>query len=52
MELLKNLTGVDREFISADGFYEQRFVFEIPKLIPAEDLNSQISEANHPQLSH
>ena len=51
-ELLKKLTRVNRESISAAEFSEPRFVFEIPKVIPTEELNSQSSETNHPQLPH
>jgi hypothetical protein len=43
-ELLKKLTRVDLESISTTKFYKQRFIFEILKAIPAEDLNSQVSE--------
>ena len=51
-ELLKNLTRVNRESISAAEFSEPRFVFEIPKVIPTEELKSQISKTNQPQLPH
>jgi len=51
-ELLKNLTRVNRESISAAEFSEPRFVFEIPKEIPTEELNSQNSETNQPQSPH
>ena len=51
-ELLKKLTRINRESISAAEFCEQRFVFKIPMIIPTEELNSQNSETNHPQLPH
>ena len=51
-EMLKKLTRVNRDSISAAKFSEPRFVFEIPKIIPTEELNSQNSETNHPQLPH
>jgi len=49
-ELLKKMTRVDRESISAAEFCEQRFVFKILNVIPAEELNSQISETNQSHL--
>ena len=49
-ELLKKLTRVNRESISTPKFYEQRFVFSIPKTRPIEELNSQISETNQSNL--
>ena len=45
-ELLKTLTRVNRESISVTKFYEPRFVFEIPKIIPNEELNPQREETN------
>ena len=51
-ELLKKLTRINRESISAAEFCEQRFVFKILNVIPAEELNSQNSETNQPQLPH
>jgi len=45
-ELLKKLTRIKRESISVTKFYEQRFVFEIPKIIPTEELNPQGEETN------
>jgi len=45
-ELLKKLTRINRESISAAEFCEQRFVFKILNVIPAEELNSQKSETN------
>jgi hypothetical protein len=51
-ELLKKLTRVNQDSISAAEFYEPRFVICIPKIIPTEELNSQNSETNHPQLPH
>jgi len=51
-ELLKKLTRVNRESISAAEFSEPRFVLSIPKIIPGEESNSQNSETNHPQLPH
>ena len=51
-EMLKKLTRINRESISAAEFSEQRFVFKIPKAIPTEELNSQNSETNQPQSPH
>ena len=51
-ELLKKMTRVNRESTSAAEFSEPRFVFEIPKTRPTEELNSQNSETNQPQLPH
>jgi len=51
-EMLKKLTRVDRESISAAEFSEQRFVLAIPITRPTEELNSQNSETSHPQSSH
>ena len=45
-ELLKKLTRVNREPISVTKFYEPLFVFEIPKIIPNEELNPQREETN------
>ena len=45
-ELLKKLTRVNRESISVTKFYEPLFVFEIPKIIPNEELNPQREETN------
>ena len=45
-ELLKKLTRVNRESVSAAEFYEPLFVFEIPKIIPNEELNPQREETN------
>jgi len=51
-EMLKKLTRIEQESISAAEFCEQRFVFKILNVIPAEELNSQISVTNLPQLPH
>jgi hypothetical protein len=46
---LKKLTRINRESISATEFSEPRFVFEIPKIIPTEELNSQKLKTNQSQ---
>ena len=51
-ELLKNLTRVNRESISAAEFSEPRFVLSIPKTRLTEELTPQRSETNQPQLPH
>ena len=51
-EMLKKLTRINRESISAAEFCEQRFVFKILNVIPTEELNSQNSETTQPQLPH
>jgi hypothetical protein len=45
-EMLQKLTRMMQDSISTPKFYEQRFVFSIPKTRPIEELNSQISETN------
>ena len=45
-ELLKKLTRINRESISAAEFCEPLFVIKILNVIPAEELNSQLSETN------
>ena len=45
-EILKKLTLMMQDSISTAKFYEQRFVFSIPKTRPILELNSQISETN------
>ena len=50
-ELLKKLARVNGESISVTKFCEPRFVSEILKVIPTEELNPQKSETNQPQLS-
>ena len=51
-EMLKKLARMMQDSILTAKFSEPRFVFSIPKIIPTEELNSQKSETNHPQLSH
>ena len=51
-EVLKKLSRVIRDSILTAKFSEPRFVFEIPKVIPTEELKSQISKTNQPQLPH
>jgi len=51
-EMLKKLTRINRESISAAEFCEQRFVLAIPITRPTEELISQNSETNQPQLPH
>jgi len=51
-ELLKKLTRVNQDSISAAEFSEPRFVFEIPRVIPTEESNPQRSETNQSQLPH
>ena len=51
-ELLKNMTRIEQESISAAEFYEPRVVLSIPKIIPIEELNSQNSVTNLPQSPH
>ena len=49
-ELLKNLTRVNRESISATEFSEPRVVLAIPQTRSIEELNSQISETYQSHL--
>jgi hypothetical protein len=51
-EILEKLSRINKNAISTDKFSEPRFVFEIPKIIPTEELNSQNSETNQPQSPH
>ena len=51
-EILKKLTRMVQDSILAAKFSEPRFVFEIPKNRPTEELNSQNSETNQPQSLH
>jgi hypothetical protein len=51
-ELLKKLSQVSQDSILTAEFSEPRFVFEIPKIIPTEELSPQNSETNHSQLPH
>ena len=51
-ELLKKLTRINRESISEAKICEPLFVIKNINVIPAEELNSQNSETNHPQLPH
>ena len=50
-EMLKKLTRINQESISTAKISEPRFVLAIPKTKSTEELNSQHSETNHPQLS-
>ena len=51
-EILKKLTRMMQDSILTAKFSEPRFVFTIPKIRPTEELNSQNSETNQPQLPH
>jgi hypothetical protein len=51
-KLLKKLTRVNQDSISTTKNSEPRFVFKIAETRPTEELNSQKSETNHPQLPH
>ena len=51
-KLLKNMTRIEQESISAAEFCEQRFVFKIPITRPIEELISHNSETNQTQLPH
>ena len=51
-EILEKLTRINENGISTDKNSEPRFVLAIPKTMTTEELNSQNSETNHPQLPH
>ncbi len=51
-EMLKKLTRMMQDSILTAKFYEPRFVLAVPKTRPIEELNSQNSETNLPQLPH
>ena len=51
-EILEKLSRINKNAISTDKFSEPRFVLAIPKIRPTEELNSQNSETNQPQLPH
>jgi len=48
-EMLKKLTRMMQDSISTAKFSEPPFALASTNTIPAEELNSQNSEANHPQ---
>ncbi len=51
-DILKKLTRMMQDSFSTAKFSEPRYVLAIPKIIPTEELNSQNSETNQPQLPH
>jgi hypothetical protein len=51
-KMLKKLTRVNRESISAAEFSEPRFVFKIPKIISIKELNSQKLKTGQSQSPH
>jgi len=51
-EMLKKLTRMMQDSILTTKFSEPRFVLPIPKTRPTEELESENSETNHPQLPH